>query len=340
MNTDHAREIKLSLSDPRAVLERLGLLGAKKTFQRQAAGYLILCPVHDERTPSCSVQCRNGVLLWHCHGCSESGDVLTLVAKAHGLTMRGDDFRQVMIIAAEMGGLHGLVRELEDGTPVERPAPIVRAELPPEPEREYPPLAEVMALIASCVPVDEDPEVSAWVAGRSLSPEAVAGADVAWALPKTATLPRWAAKGGVPWTKTGHRLIFGMHDAHGALRSVRGGRVIDGDTPKRLPPGGHKSGGLVMACALAVGMLRGTFVPERVLILEGEPDFLTWVSRAGMDPRARIGITSGSWTEEVASRIPRAATVTIRTDNDKAGNDYAAAIAATLRTQKILRSQA
>ena len=286
------------------------------------------------------MQNKNGVILWNCHGCGESGDALTLVAKAHGLTMRGDDFRQVLIVAAEMGGLHGLVRELEGGeAPAERPGQVARPAVTPGPVRDYPPIGEVVAMLGQTTDVADDPEVAAWLVGRGLSPDAVDGIEGVRAIPKTATLPRFATYRGRAWTETGHRLTFVMRDADGAIRSLRAGRVTGGDSPKRLPPAGHRASGLVMACSLALAMLRGTYVPDRVLILEGEPDFLTWGTRTRMAPRARLGIMSGSWTQELAAKIPKDAVVTILTDNDRAGDAYATEIISTLGQHTIRRGK-
>lgn len=334
-----AREVKFSLNDPTRALSALGLLGDRKSFLRQAGGFLIRCPVHQEKTPSCSVQLRSGVLLWKCHGCDASGDVLDLVAAVHGLTMRGDDFRQVLIHAAALAGLHGIVHELETGSaPVERKPIAPRPEPAPEPEREYPPVAEVTALLDACVSVTADAEVSAWLTSRKLKPKTIERADAVFALPKDATIAGWASYRGQTWAQTGHRLIIPMHDAAGIVRSVRAGRVVEGDSPKRLPPAGCRASGTVMACAIAVGMLRGTFAPELVTISEGEPDWLSWVEEPGT--YARIGITNGGWSDDIANRIPNGTRVAIRTDNDTAGDRYAAAIVKSLRGRcPLKRSQ-
>jgi hypothetical protein len=92
-----------------------------------------------------------------------------------------------------------------------------------------------------------------------------------------------------------------------------------------------------MACPLAALMLAAAGWPwwaeRRVLITEGEPDFLLWATR-GEIPRnlAVLGVgRSGQWTETLADRIPDDSIVIIRTDRDNAGDDYATEIVATLR---------
>lgn len=333
MSDDAVREIKRELANPADVCAKLGLLAGKGSFTRQSGGLLIRCPVHDDRTPSCSVQVRSGVLLWRCHACDASGDVLTLVAAIHGLTMQGDDFRQVLILTAELGGMHSLVAELESGERRERPQVAPRPAPAPEPEREYPPASEVDALWSATTPLD--PEAVAWAGLRGL--EAARLEDHARSLPADGDLPRWASYRGQSWRETGHRVIVQVFDAEGARRSVRAIRVVNGDSPKRLPPGGHKAAGLVMACELAVAMLRGTFVPNRVLIVEGEPDFLHAATLQFPHAYARIGITSGSWTDAFAARVPPDAKVLLGTHDDPAGEKYANAIAATLPTQTRMR---
>jgi hypothetical protein len=121
------------------------------------------------------------------------------------------------------------------------------------------------------------------------------------------------------------------------MRGVRAGRILEGDTPKRLPPSGYRAGGLVLADTLARWVLEHGKAPSggplRLLIAEGEPDFLTWASRQSADADAVlavIGLVSGAWTPAIASRIPDGTHVAVRTHHDEAGRKYAAQIHATL----------
>jgi len=118
------------------------------------------------------------------------------------------------------------------------------------------------------------------------------------------------------------------------IRSVRARAIteIAPTDPKALTPSGHASQGLVLADALAAQMLARGAWPERaetrVVIAEGEPDFLTWGMRATV---AVLGIAGGGqWTEGIAQRIPSGTTVIIRTDQDDAGDIYAEVITQTL----------
>jgi hypothetical protein len=157
-------------------------------------------------------------------------------------------------------------------------------------------------------------------------------------------LPRWARFGGRSWVETGHRLVIPVVDAFGQVRSLRAWRVVDGETPKRLPPAGHRAAGLLLACSMGRGLLAGSVPqgaqPPTVLITEGEPDWLTWVthfSDADEDAPAVLGVLSGSWSSETAARIPDGATVVLRTHHDSAGERYATEIAESLRGRCRLR---
>ena len=65
--------------------------------------------------------------------------------------------------------------------------------------------------------------------------------------------------------------------------------------------------------------------PMGLIIAEGEPDFLsnaTIYSDADEDAPMVLGIGSGWWTDELASRIPKNTRVIIRTHEDEAGDNW------------------
>lgn len=346
MNPDrvnHAPAIKRALSDPKRLLEALGLLGAGRNRIRQAGGYIILCPIHNERTPSCSVQVRDGVVLWKCHGCQASGDAISLVAAVRGLSMRGPGFRDVLVEAARIGGLWAIVDDL-DGRPGIANAPPCPEAVPPthdEPRealRGYPDDAD--ALWGVLGDLGSSVEVVSYLVSRAINPELVEASDLARVIPNVGALPPWARYRGQSWRETGHRLIVPMFDVSGSLRSVRAWRIVDGDSPKRLPPGGHKASELVMADPWALAWLRGQRVPERIVIAEGEPDFMVWATRINDPGTATIGIVSGSWHRALAERFPVGCRVDVRVDHDEAGERYFSEIRSGLmrRTPAVYRS--
>lgn len=334
---DHAAEVKRLLVDP---WELCGKLGLAKDAKRQAGGLLVLCPAHQERTPSCSVTiAQDGGLRVRCFGCDWSGDALSLVGQVYGLTLRNQrDFVEVLALGAELGGDIRLADEIRAGTPdPERPRPAPRAVTPIVGHaRPYPDSESVLRVWTTSGPCGADADAWEALRARGIDPDAVDLCGVARVIPLQATnLPRWAryrgeAERSRPWTETGHRLVLPMFDPTGALRSVRAWR-IDGDdsTPKRLPPAGCKATGLVMANRLALMMLKRRVCPVRLVFVEGEPDFLTWCS---ITEDAVIGVVNRSWNEDFARAVPGGTRVYIRTHNDEAGDKYAEEI-----TQTIIR---
>jgi hypothetical protein len=322
-------DVRHALVDPAALCESLGLAEGAR---RQSRGVTIRCPVHGDRTPSCSVTTGpDGTVRVKCFACDFTADAIGLVAAVYGLETRGDGFRETLVECAKLGGLLTLADELA-GCPATGPRErVTRPVSCPAPE--YTPSSEIEALWSSSAPPSGDPEVSGYLVSRVICPEATTDRGLARAVTSASTLPRWASSGHNhpslrprSWLQTGHRLLVRLWDHRGSLRSVRGWRVREGRTPKRLPPYGHRTDGLVMANLPAWRMLRGVACPYELVIVEGEPDFLTWSTRCD---DAVIGIISGSWVptsgaaSRFAARVPDGTKVSVRTHNDAAGDRYA-----------------
>lgn len=321
--SDHAAEIRNSLTDPRRLAEKLNLA---RNAKRAGSGLLIRCPWHQEKTPSCWVtRGPDGTILVKCYGCGQTGDALTLIAEVYGLDVRAN-FREVLEAGAGVAGLHYLVDEIRGGRPAaDRPPPPPPPE--PEPDLEYPPEGEVAALWSSASDPSTDIEAAGHLMGRGLDPGECFDRGLLRCLVAGSSLPRWARFGGRDWVATGHRLLARLWDAQGVLRSVRAWRVAEADSPKRLPPAGHRTSELVLANAAAHALLRGSREPRRVLVTEGEPDWVTW-SLMTTDPV--FGVLSGSWASGFAQRIPNGSEVVIRTHADTAGERYAEQVARSL----------
>ena len=277
--------------------------------------------------------CSNGS-----DGCGATGDGLTLVAWsltgrpwAKGDRGAGDAMRAWY---AERGWCPPA-----DGQPWKPPArPRAVAPRPPEPQaRPRPALDELRALWRRCAPVTADPEVAAWLSGRSdgpIDPAAVAALDLARALPADlVNLPRWAFKDGAPWTASGLRLLVraweaapdgaGLRRASVQARNVRPG-CLKKDKAAWPAMGFGSGGGLVFADnpdLLAPGL-------PLLELAEGVPDWLRLVIDRAARPEglrsAVLGVVSGSATPEVAALVPVGWTVAIRTHADGQGDKYAA----------------
>ena len=82
------------------------VVSAHTDLRRQGARYVGLCPFHDERTPSFSVEPQEK--LYHCFGCGVGGDVIKFVEEKDGL-----NFAEAVEQLADRYGVE-LEREQED----------------------------------------------------------------------------------------------------------------------------------------------------------------------------------------------------------------------------------
>lgn len=156
--------------------------------------------------------------------------------------------------------------------------------------------------------------------------------------------PRWTAPPGCR---------IEDRDGRAALVTTVRGRTRE--LPKALASVGVGHGaGLVMADPMGLALLRGQREDEgiqwdgRVIIVEGEPDLwavATSSSRIQRHPEgsgstfAAFAVEAGSWSTELAARIPDQARILVWTDLDDAGERYAAAVNASLtRRCTVLRA--
>src|SRR2546423_13163107 len=78
------------------------VVGARTDLRRAGPGrYMGLCPFHEERTPSFSVDADKKV--YHCFGCGASGDVFTFVRETEG----GEFAGALEWLAGRSGGARG-----------------------------------------------------------------------------------------------------------------------------------------------------------------------------------------------------------------------------------------
>jgi hypothetical protein len=289
--------------------------------------------MHGGKGDSLTLDASADRLTWICATHCGAGDVIGMIQ-----SIRGCSFPDALREAADLAGV-----DLDDDDSDEAQAERERARAAylavhaasnPEPPDSpgYVPVAEVEAIWADAAPVTDDREVSAYLESRAMPASTVASHGLLRALRPGQPLPRWARYRGDAdrartWLETGHRILIRTWDHLGQLRGVRAWRVGgDEETPKRLPPAGYSSAGLVWANEIALEMLRTPY-PCTVVVSEGEPDMVVNALRRRCPV---IGITSGSWTQALADRIAFGSEVVIRTDRDVAGDKYAAAIRKTL----------
>jgi DNA primase len=103
---------KDSIERVKDAVDMVELVGARSDLRRVGSRWTGLCPFHDERTPSFSVNAENK--LYHCFGCGESGDAIKFVRETEGL-----EFKEAVEVLAERYRVE-LKREQEDPEAEER----------------------------------------------------------------------------------------------------------------------------------------------------------------------------------------------------------------------------
>jgi len=78
----------------RAALEHYGVRLRSRDAQ------MVACPLHEDRTPSCSVDLAKGV--WNCHSCSQGGGAYRLIELKEGVNPE-----RARAIAANISGTTG-----------------------------------------------------------------------------------------------------------------------------------------------------------------------------------------------------------------------------------------
>jgi DNA primase len=95
-----------SLERVKGAADIIEVISAHTDLRRQGARYVGLCPFHEERTPSFSVEPTEK--LYHCFGCGVGGDVIKFVEEKEGL-----GFTEAVEMLADRYGVE-LEREQED----------------------------------------------------------------------------------------------------------------------------------------------------------------------------------------------------------------------------------
>jgi DNA primase len=96
-----------SIERLRGAVDMAELVGSKTDLRRVGSRLTGLCPFHDERTPSFSVNAQDK--LFYCFGCHAKGDAIGFVEQTEGL-----DFREAVEFLAER---YGVELELENEDP-------------------------------------------------------------------------------------------------------------------------------------------------------------------------------------------------------------------------------
>ena len=90
----------------REASDLVDLIAEVTKVKKSGRSYAAICPFHEEKTPSMSVDRARG--LYHCFGCGKGGDVFTFVQETQGV-----DFGEAIELLARKAGIT-LVRDPED----------------------------------------------------------------------------------------------------------------------------------------------------------------------------------------------------------------------------------
>lgn len=199
-------------------------------LKRRGRSLLGLCPFHNEKSPSFSVDDDRG--FYHCFGCSAGGNVFTFLMEHERLTFP----EAVRKVASHYG-----IEVPEDG---------------PGTERRDPSFYEINASAARyyrrfLVETEHGQRFREYLTGRGIGEEVAETFTVGAASPSGTGLARWLAKegvdlrkaaalglvvdrGGTAYDRFRDRLMFPIRDSQGRVIGFGGRQMGEGDGPKYL----------------------------------------------------------------------------------------------------------
>ncbi|MGB2875961.1 MAG: DNA primase [Gaiellaceae bacterium] len=294
------------------------VVSARTQLRRSGARYTGLCPFHDEKTPSFSVNAADK--LFYCFGCGKGGDLITFVRETEQL-----DFAQAVEWLAER---YRVTLEYEESSP-ERDAERTRRE-------------RLLALLEQAASFYErhlwESEAGRspreYLSGRGLEEEVCRTFRLGLA-PGGQTLARKAREKGftVEELRAGGlvnrrgndyfsgRLLFPLADARGRVRGFQA-RKLREDDPLRAKYVNSPEGELFRKGDLLYGLDRARAAitkQERAIVVEGNTDVLA-LHQAGLEPVvASMGtaLTAG----QLKQLQPLAKRLSLCFDADAAGDD-------------------
>ncbi|HEU4944366.1 MAG TPA: DNA primase, partial [Solirubrobacterales bacterium] len=304
-------------------------ISAHTDLRRQGARWVGLCPFHEERTPSFSVDAQEK--LYHCFGCGVGGDTIKFIEEKEGL-----GFAEAVELLAERYGVE-LEREKEDP----------RAEAKRQQRRR---LSELLdrtgAFYASFLwEAEEAAKAREYLAGRGLQEETLRAFGVGYApsawdkvlvrgqragfkvdeLRQVGLAQR--GRGGGEYDRFRSRIMFPIRDRRGrtlgfggrAMRSDQGAKYVNTAETDLF----HKSH-LLYGIDLAKAEIAKA---GRAVVVEGYTDVLA-LHQAGVEEA--VGVMGTAITEEqVAALSGMVDEVVLALDADSAGQE------AMLRAQRV-----
>jgi DNA primase len=306
------------------------VVSARTQLRRAGARYTGLCPFHDEKTPSFSVNPQDK--LFYCFGCGKGGDLITFVRETEQL-----DFAQAVEWLAER---YRVALEYEDSSP-ERDAERNRR------ERLLSLLEQAASFYERYLWDSESGEPAReYLHGRGLGEEVCREYRLGLA-PGGATLARKAREKGFTAAELraaglvnrrgndyfAGRLLFPLADARGRVRGFQA-RKLREDDPLRAKYVNSPEGELFRKGDLLYGLDKARTAitkQERAIVVEGNPDVLA-LRQAGHEP-----VVASMGTALTERQLKELARLTHKLwlcfDGDAAGE------AATLRGMELAAAQ-
>jgi DNA primase len=305
------------------------VVSAHTDLRRQGARWVGLCPFHEERTPSFSVDAQEK--LYHCFGCGVGGDVIKFVEEKEGL-----GFAEAVELLADRYGVE-LEREQEDP----------RAEARRQQRRRLEQLLDRASTFYANFLWDSQEAAKAreYLAGRGLGEEALRGFGVGYApsaWDKILVLGQQAGfrveelrtvglaqrgRGGGEYDRFRSRIMFPIRDRRGrtlgfggrAMRSDQGAKYVNTAETDFF----HKSQLLYGVDMAKAAIAKAT----RAVVVEGYTDVLA-LHQAGVEEA--VGVMGTAITgEQVATLSGMVDEVVLALDADSAGQE------AMLRAQRV-----
>lgn len=318
-----------SLERVKQAADIVEVISAHTDLRRQGSRWVGLCPFHEERTPSFSVDAQEK--LYHCFGCGVGGDTIKFVEEKEGL-----GFAEAVELLAERYGVE-LQREREDP----------RAEARRRQKRRLGELLDRVAVFYANFLWDapEAAKAREYLAGRGLGEEALRAFGVGYAPSAWDTVLirgqragfsveelravglAQRGRGGGEYDRFRERIMFPIRDRRGrtvgfggrAMRSDQGAKYVNTAETDLF----HKSR-MLYGIDLAKEAIAKA---GRAVVVEGYTDVLA-LHQAGVEEA--IGVMGTAITEEqVASLSGMVDEVVLALDADAAGQE------AMLRAQRV-----
>jgi DNA primase len=318
-----------SLERVKGAVDIVEVISAHTDLRRQGSRWVGLCPFHEERTPSFSVDAQEK--LYHCFGCGVGGDAIKFVEEKEGL-----GFAEAVEVLADRYGVE-LVRDKEDP----------RAEARRQQRRRLGDLLDRVAAFYAAYLWDSEEAGKArdYLGERGLGEEALRKFDVGYAPSAWDTVLlrgqragfsveelrgvglAQRGKSGGEYDRFRSRIMFPIRDRRGrtlgfggrAMRSDQGAKYVNTAETEFF----HKSE-MLYGIDLAKAAIAKA---GQAVVVEGYTDVLA-LHQAGIEEA--VGVMGTAITEEqVAALSGMVEEVVLALDADSAGQE------AMLRAQRV-----